>query len=338
MKKGFGIILVLSMLWALAACSSEGSSSEGNESASKEDGKVYELQLGHTGAPDHHYQTISEKFAKEVEEKTDGKVKISIFPSDQLGNQMESVEGVMAGTQDMVLTSDTVLSNWVPDMGILNLPFIFQDSDHVRTALDGEVGEDLASLVEPHGAKVIGWWENGFRHVTNSKKEIKTPEDLDGLKIRVPEGEVFIKSFKTLGASPTPISFGELYSALQLGTVDAQENPPAHILTQKFYEVQDYVSRTGHIHLSSPLLINQAKLESLPEEYQTAILETAKEMGTEHTNLVNELEETQWKEVEEKGMKITDVDKAPFQEAVKPVYDHYKETLNADIIEKIQGL
>lgn len=223
----------------------------------------YRLKLGHTGAPSHHYQTICTLFAKKVAERTGGKVQIDVFPADQLGKQLESVEGVMVGTHDMVLASDTVLSNWVPNMGILNLPFLFNDLSDVRKVLDGPIGARLAKELEPHGAVVIGWWENGMRHVTNNKRPIKTPDDLKGMKIRVPEGEVFVETFKALGAGPTVVSFGELYSALQLGTVDGQENPPAHILTQKFYEVQKYASRTGHIHMSSPLIMNKALLDEI---------------------------------------------------------------------------
>ncbi len=211
------------------------------------------IRLGHTGAANHHFQTISEQFAEIVSERTDGEITIEVYPSDQLGSQTQLVEGTLLGTNDMVLTSDAVLSNFVPDVGIINLPFIFRDADHVRTALDGEVGQDLSALVEKQGAVVVGWWENGFRHITNSRNPIETPDDIEGMKLRVPEGPVFISTFEALGANPTPISFGELYSALQLGVVDGQENPPAHILTQKFYEVQDYVSRTGHIYLSSPV-------------------------------------------------------------------------------------
>ncbi len=296
----------------------------------------YVLKLGHTGAPTHHYQAICTQFADEVAKKTDGHVKIQVFPADQLGKQLEAVEGCMLGTHDMVLTSDTVLSNWVPDFGILNLPFLFSDNWEVRKILDGPVGDELSKELEPHGAVVIGWWDNGMRHITNNVRPIKTPEDLKGLKIRVPEGEVFVDTFKALGAGPTVISFGELYSALQLGTVDGQENPPAHILTQKFYEVQKYVSRTGHIHLSSPLIMNKALLDSMPEKYQKAILETAKELGKVHTQMVEDLEKTQWKEVAEHGMEILDPDKAPFRELVKPVIEKFKKKLNADMIDSIQ--
>lgn len=297
--------------------------------------KTYKIKLGHTGAPTHHYQDICLQFAKTVAQKTNGGVEISVFPANQLGKQLESVEGCMYGTQDMVLASDTVLSNWIPDMGILNLPFLFNDMWEVRKVLDGPVGDQLAKQLEPLGAVVIGWWDNGMRHITNSKRPIKTPEDLKGLKIRVPEGEVFVDTFKTLNAGPTVISFGELYSALQLGIVDGQENPPAHILTQKFYEVQKYVSRTGHIHLSSPLVMNKALLDSMPAEYQKAILDTAKEMGPIHTKMVEDLEKQQWIDVAKNGMEVLDVEKKPFQDAVKPVIEKYKKKLNAQIIDEI---
>ncbi|MBG0790996.1 MAG: TRAP transporter substrate-binding protein [Desulfovibrionaceae bacterium] len=297
---------------------------------------TFVLKLGHTGAPTHHYQTICMEFAKAVAEKTDGNVKVEVYPADQLGKQLEAVEGVMLGTQDMVLTSDTVLSNWMPDMGILNLPFLFNDNWEVRKVLDGPIGDQLGKQLEPHGALVIGWWENGMRHITNNKQPINTPADLKGLKIRVPEGEVFVDTFKALGAGPTVISFGELYSALQLGTVDGQENPPAHILTQKFYEVQKFVTRTGHIHLSSPLIMNKDLLERMPKAYQQVILETAREFGTIHTQMVEDLEKDQWKEVAEQGMEITDVDKTPFRAKVAPVIEKYKGKLSGSIIEAIQ--
>ncbi len=296
------------------------------------------IRLGHTGAANHHFQTISEQFAEIVSERTDGEITIEVYPSDQLGSQTQLVEGTLLGTNDMVLTSDAVLSNFVPDVGIINLPFIFRDADHVRTALDGEVGQDLSALVEKQGAVVVGWWENGFRHITNSRNPIETPDDIEGMKLRVPEGPVFISTFEALGANPTPISFGELYSALQLGVVDGQENPPAHILTQKFYEVQDYVSRTGHIYLSSPVIINKNLLESLSEEHQSVILETGRELAAVHTSMVLEEEEQQWDEIAGYGMEINDVDPAPFIEATESVIEEYRGKYNADIIDKISSM
>ena len=277
----------------------------------------FNLKFGHTGAPNHHYQAIAELFGKRVAELTKG--------------------GVMMGTHDLCQTSDTILSNWIPEMGIGNLPFIFNDDNDYRKVFDGPLGERFAELVEPHGAVVIGWWENGMRHVTNSRQEILTPADMKGMNIRVPEGEIYVDTFKALGANPTVLAFGEVYSALQLKTVDGQENPPAHIVTQKYYEVQKYVSRTGHIHMSSPILMNKALLERMPKDYQEAIIQAGREMGPIHTKMVADLEKEQWKQVAEFGMKITDPDKAPFRKAVEPVIENWKKKLNAKLIEEVQA-
>ncbi|WP_323752332.1 TRAP transporter substrate-binding protein [Marinobacter sp.] len=292
----------------------------------------YTLRLSHTGAPGHHYQTITEQFADEIAKKTDGAVEIQIFPSDQLGNQLESVEGTMIGTLEMTLASDTVLSNWVPDMGALNLPFLFENMDEYLEAVEGPVGEKLSKKVEQQGAVIIGWWGNGMRHVTNSVRPINHPEDLEGLKIRVPEGKVFVDTFKTLGAGATVMSFGELYSALQLGVVDGQENPPAHILTQNFNEVQDYVSRTGHIHMGSPLIINAHLFNSMPEDIQKTLLEVGNEYNRKHIDLIANLEAEQWQVVAERGMKINDVDKSEFRKAVQPVYDDATSRFSPEIL------
>lgn len=297
----------------------------------------YNLKFGHTGAPNHHYQKIAEMFADRVSELTKGEVKIAVFPSDQLGKQLEITEGVMMGTHDMCQTSDTILSNWVPELGIGNLPFIFNDNSDYRKVFDGPLGEKFAKLIEPTGAIVIGWWENGMRHTTNNVRPITKPADFKGLNIRVPEGEVFVDTFKALGANPTVVSFGELYSALQLKAVDGQENPPAHVVTQKFYEVQKYISKTGHIHMSSPILMNKALLDSMPKAYQDAILQAGREMGPIHTKMVEELENEQWKEIAAHGMKINEVDKAPFREAVKPVIEKFKGKLDAKLIEEVQA-
>lgn len=299
--------------------------------------ETVKLKLGHTGAPSHHYQTISQQFADTVKERTGGNIEIQVFPADQLGKQLEAVEGTMLGTQDIFLVSDTVLSNWVPDMGILNLPFLFSSLDDVHKVLEGPVGDKLEAKMEGSGAVVIGWWMGGLRNVTNNVKPVTKPEDLKGVKIRVPEGEVFVETFKAMGANPVVISFGELYSALQLGTADAQENPPAHILTKKFYEVQAYTSKTAHIYLGSPLIMNKAKLDAIPDKDRKILLDTATEMAGVHLKMVNDLENDQWAELARLGNKINDVDTAPFKAALAPVIEKFKGKLDAGIIEEIQS-
>lgn len=296
-----------------------------------------QLKLGHTGAPTHHYQTISQLFADTVKERTGGAIEIQVYPADQLGKQLEAVEGTMLGTQDIFLVSDTVLSNWVPDMGILNLPFLFSSLDEVHEVLEGPVGDKLEAKMEGTGAVVIGWWMGGLRNITNNDKPVTHPSDLEGVKIRVPEGEVFVETFKAMGANPVVISFGELYSALQLGTADAQENPPAHILNSKFYEVQAYTSKTAHIYLGSPLIMNEDRLNSIPEEHRQVLLDTATEMAAVHLAMVNELEDGQWAELAALGNQINEVDAAPFQAATAPVIEMFKAKLDAGIIDEIQA-
>src|SRR5699024_10600825 len=195
----------------------------------------------------------------------------------------------------------------------------FKDLDHVQEVLEGEIGDKLGAKIEDDGAVLIAWWAGGLRHITNSVRPIEAPEDLKNIKIRTPEGEVFVDTFKELGASPTVISLDELYSALQLGTIDAQENPPAHILTKKFYEVQEYISKTNHIYLGSPLIMNKAMFDDMPEEYRDILIDTGEEMFAKHIDLVQEEEDGEWEELEETDIEIIEPDPEPFKEAVAPV-------------------
>lgn len=314
-----------------------GCSSKTKETSSSEIPKEkIVLKLGHTGAPEHPYQKASEMFAEIVSEKTDGMVEIKIFPSDQLGKQKELVEGAQLGTVDMVLTSDALLSGFEPKMGVLNLPYLFKDYENVVNALNGEAGQVLSDALLTKNLKVIGWWENGFRHITNSKTVIEEPGDLKGLKVRTPSGAVFVDTFNMLGASATPMSFGELYSALQLGTVDGQENPTTHVLTQKFYEVQDYLSLTYHIHVSEPLLMSKAVYDKLPAEYQDIILEAGKEVSEWSYQTTKESEAAEIEEIKDTGMTVTVPNVEAFREASQVVYDKYGEQFGKELIESIK--
>ncbi|GHV52261.1 C4-dicarboxylate ABC transporter [Deltaproteobacteria bacterium] len=279
------------------------------------------LKLGHTGAPNHHYNLTCEKFVEAVKQRSKGDIEIKIFPSDQLGNQRQLVEGAQLGTVDLVLTSDSQTSSFVDSWGVLNLPFLFRDIDHVSKAMDGKAGEYFSKEAEKKGLVVLGFWENGFRHVSNSKRPINTLEDLKGLKLRTPNSQVTLESFKALGALPTPMSFGEIYSALQLGTVDGQENPVAHMLTQKWYEVQKFFSLTGHQHNVEPLLISKIIFDSLKPEAQKILLEEGKAHSLVSRKMVVDDEQGQLKELESKIAVNKVADMKPFLDACKPVYD-----------------
>ena len=213
------------------------------------------LKLGHIAEPENPYGQGADYFAKLVKERSNGEIEIQVFPSSQLGNQRDLVEGLVFGTVDMTLTGTAVLGNFVPEVAVFDLPFIFRDIPHAYKALD-TVGMDLCKLGEKQGMITLAIWENGVRHMTNNRQPIRTPEDMKGLKVRVMEQPVYIEMMKALGASPTPMAMSELYTALQKGVVDAQENPLAQIATKRFDEVQKYISvpwpGTGSPPISRP--------------------------------------------------------------------------------------
>lgn len=298
--------------------------------------ETYTIKLGHTGVVDHYYQEGSEEFARLINEKTNGRVTVEVYPSDQLGNQRSSVEGCQIGTQDMVLTSSMILANFDESIGVFDLPFLFPDRKAAYAAMDGEVAKDIEKKFEDKGLIILGWWENGFRHITTADTVVNTPEDLKGLKIRTPESAVYIDTFTALGAAPTPMAFGELFSALQLKTVDGQENPAGHVITQRFYEVQNNISLTGHFYTPEPLVMSKIVYDKMPADIQQALREAGKEAGEFERQRSEALEQEYLAQIKETGMVITNPDIPAFQEAVKPVLEKYKDVYG-DSLAKILG-
>lgn len=325
------IILLSLSIFSLSLVAGCGSSKK-SEPVKADPAKKYVLKLGHTASPDHHYQVGSLKFAELVAKKTNGKVEIKVFPADQLGKQRQLIEGAQLGTVDLVLTSDSLLASFEPIVGVLNLPFLFKDVDHVLKVLDGPVGKKIDAALAKKNLVVVGWWENGFRHITNSQKPINAPNDLKGMKIRVPEGNVFVETFNSFGASATPMSFGELYSALQLKTVDGQENPTTHVLTQKYYEVQKYLSLTGHIHVAEPLLMSAKVYKTLPAEYQKALKEAGKEVAVWMFKEVSSKEAKEIEEIKKKGMLVNKADVNAFKEASKKIYTKFEPKFGKELM------
>jgi TRAP-type transport system periplasmic protein len=335
-KKVLGFLSVLS-LSALVACG--GGATEKSTSDSTETGSVEakSLQVGITLAEDSHYYKGLEHFAKLVEEKSKGELTVEIFPNGSLGGERDMVESLQVGSLDMVLSSTGPLGGFSPEMTVVDLPFLFESREHAYAVLDGEIGQDLLGKLESSNIKGLAWWENGFRNITNSKRAIETPEDLKGLKIRTMENNVHMDSFKAMGADPTPMSFTELFTALQQGVVDGQENPVPIILTSRFYEVQEHMTLTEHFYSPAALLISQQVFDGLTEKQQKAIQEAAAEGAEYERELVAKMEKEMVADLKENGMKVVEsVDKKAFQEATKGVYDQYSEQFGADLIKKIQ--
>jgi len=271
------------MVASLAACggSSSGGSTSGDaantgDSANTE---AVHFKLSHPSAEGGPYDLMSKKFAELVEEKSGGKYVIDIFAANALGSQEEVLDAVSLGTLDLAVTSDDILAKYAPEWGYVGLPFLFDDVDDVDENLNGELGAYLSGKLEDKGMFVISFFENGFRNIT-ANKEINTPQDLAGLKIRVMTNEPLRAMFTNAGAVVTNVSFSELYQALQLGTCEAEENPFANIRDKKFYEVQSYMCVTMHSHTAEPLVMSKELFDSLSAEdqamFQEAGLEASK--------------------------------------------------------------
>ena len=228
MKLGLSILMFLALTSNVAAAST--------------------IRVGHVLAPTHPYQLGLEKFSELVSEKTGGKVKVEVFHSSQLGNERDLIEGLQLGTVEMCIVSTAPLSNFTTQFNVFDLPFIFSETQKTREILDGPIGQEILDTLDAQGIVGLCYFENGFRNVTNNVRPITKPEDLKGLKIRTMESPIHMASFRAMGANPTPMALGELFTALQLGTVDGQENPLAIINTSKFYEVQKFLSITEHFY------------------------------------------------------------------------------------------
>ena len=226
----------------------------------------YKIKVAYISSESHPTAQAMTGFAKDVDSASKGRIKVELYPNGQLGSDRELCEGVQMGTIQMVVSSTSALAGFDKRIQVLDLPYLFTTRKAAFDAVDGELGKKLNSYLEKKGFLVLGYQENGFRHVTNSKRPIKTPADLKGLKIRTMENPMHIAFFKELGANPTPMSWGELYTALQQGTVDAQENPYAMIDDGKFYEVQKYVSETGHVFSYEILIANKKFMDKHPAD------------------------------------------------------------------------
>ena len=293
------------------------------------------LKLGHVSGsdPKDNWQAGSMKFAELVDQKTKGDVKVQVFPSSQLGNDRDMTEGMRLGSVDLALIAG-VLSNFEPRMGLLEIPYIFRDPEHMRKVLNGPVGEELAASLLKSGIRVLGWWERGPRMLT-ANKPVKALADVKGMKIRVPEIPVSVESWRAFGANPTPMAFGEVYSGLQQKVIDAQENPLAIISSAKLSEVQKYVMKSNHIYGYVALAMSEKNFQKLSPEQQKGVMEAAKEATAFENKLVWENEELLAKDLVSKGMQFVDVNKDEFVGAVKPVHATYAGKLGKDLYDKI---
>lgn len=295
------------------------------------------LKMSITTADSSTWTKGANKFAELVSEKTDGRVTVKVYPNEQLsgGNQSKGVEMLRDGAIDLSFHSNIIYSVMNEKYGVISLPWLFNDFETVDAKLSGEGGKIINDLLLESNIIGLGFGENGFRQITNSKHAITTPEDIKGLKIRIPGIKMYITLFQELGADPTAMNFSEVFTSLQQKAIDGQENPTDVIYSAKLFEVQDYISLWNYSYDSIILGMNEGKYNSLDEEAQTAIREAGEEACKYQRELNRANGENQVKFFEEQGMEVSELTEeeiAVFKELVQPVYDEYEPIVGSDLL------
>ena len=297
------------------------------------------LKLGYATSKESHYGVGSTVFCDEIDKGTQGRYKCQQFPSAALGGEREMIEAVQLGTQDIVNTSTGPLGNFVPEVKIVDIPFLFRNYDHARKVMDGPIGQDLLKKLQTKGLVGLAWTENGFRHMTNNKHPIVHAEDARGLKMRTMEKKVHMEGYKTFGILPTPMPFPELFTALQQGTVDGQENPIPVILASKFSQVQKHLSLTGHVYSPAVLILSPAVWDKLSESDRKVFVDAAKKASAAQRKKVNDDEANGIAQLRKDGMQVVEqVDGESFRKAVAPAYANFAREFGADKIAAIQAV
>lgn len=298
------------------------------------------LRIGFGLPVEAHYGVGAVHMQKLVAERLGGRYKIELFPNFQLGGEREMTEGAQLGTIDLVITSTGPVGNFVPDTLITDIPFLFRDYAHARSVLDGPIGQAILDKCPSKGLICLAWSENGFRHMTNSKREVKSPDDAKGLKIRTMENQVHMQAFRTIGVLPTPMAFPEVFNALQTGTVDGQENPIGVIVSAKLNQVQKHLTLTGHVYSPAMVLMSPAAFNKMPEADRRAMVQIAREGAQVSRQRVEQLERDGIEQLRTAGMQIRTLsaaEKAGFQNALAPAYAEYAKRFGQANIDAIRN-
>lgn len=297
------------------------------------------LKIGHVLAKGSHYDIGANVFCDTLDKNTQGRYKCQVYPASALGGEREQVEAVQIGTQDLVITSTGPVGNFVPEMKIVDIPFLFRDYDHARKVLDGKIGQDMLAKFPNHGLVALAWSENGFRHMTNNKRAIVSATDASGLKMRTMENKVHMEGYRAFGIQPTPMAFPEVFGALQQGVVDGQENPIPVILASKFSQVQKHLSLTGHVYSPGLIITSPRVMNKLSDADKKAFSDAAVKSVAATRKKVNDDEANGIAQLEREGMQVVKkVNSASFNDALKGPYANYAKEFGADKIAAIQAV
>lgn len=297
------------------------------------------LTFAHAHPVEDSQHLAAERFAERVEERSGGELKVRLFPSGQLGNDQAMIAGVRGGTIDIELSGNPYFSGLVGELNVLDLPFLFDDYDAAYRVLDGEVGQDLLARMRDQDIEGLAFWEIGFRNLTNSRRAIESADDIQGLKLRTTPNPAHIAAFKALGANPTPMPFAELFTSLETGTVDGQENPVSLIRSANLYEVQEHLSLTAHAYTAAPLIMNKRRFDSLPEDQQRLLREEALEAARYQRRLNQERLAGDLEFLKQQGMQVIEQpDRASMRDKVaEPVRNEFVSKHGSELLEAVEA-
>lgn len=328
-KKMIVTTIICMLALPLFACGKDSNNQVGN------DNDVYELKFAHVVRPTTPKGMAAEEFKNKIEEKSNGRIKVTIYPDSQMGTDQEINDQILSKTLDINAPFLSTITSFVPEFELFDLPYLFNDSQEVHEALEGELGEKLNGYLEDKGLISLGYWSGGFKQITNSIRPVKTVKDLDGLKIRVSQSPLLVTQFRAINAGGISVPFSDLYSALQTKTVDGQENPYSNIASKKFYEVQKHLTITDHGFMGYGLIMNKDKFESMPEDLQGIIREVSAEVTKWQWEKTVEMDGEYLNEVIEAGMIVEEFDaeaKVEFRTATQKAYDEFLEKKDGQML------
>ncbi|AEF53099.1 TRAP transporter substrate-binding protein [Marinomonas posidonica] len=292
------------------------------------------LKFGYPANEDNIWHKAALKFKSVAETNSDGRIEVKLYPNEQLGKEMDVINSIQLGTADMTITGES-LQNWAPKAALMAVPYAFTSSEQLKKAVNGEVGKEISDQITKRtGLKPIAWFERGSRHLTSNRK-ILTPSDLDGLKLRVPNVPLFVKTWQALGAKPIPMAFSEVFTALQQSTIDGQENPLSLINSASFYEVQKYVNLTGHVRSWIYVVIGQSKLNSMPADLRAIVLDAGQQMQTFEHNMFASDEAKLRTILEDRGMEFVEPDLKAFKSAAQKAVQEALSSEQLELYKKI---
>lgn len=339
-KKLLLFLAIFSIGVLLAACNSDSadgnSNSDGNGSnEDQSSGETITWKMGHLSNEDHQWHKTAEKFAELVDEKTNGQLKIEIYPNEQLGGETEVLNAIQAGSADMVISGET-MQNWAPEAALMAVPYAFKDENHIKSVVEGEIGKEIEqAIIDKVGVTPLYYHLRAPRNLT-SNEPITTPDDLDGFKMRVPNVPLFMDAWSAAGAQPQVMDFSEVFTAIQQNVINGQENPVDLILSASFSEVQDYVNVTEHVRSWIYVVVGNKQFNALSDDLKDAVMEAASEAQEFGMELYQTETEEITQTLEEQGMEFVEVDQDAFADAMREAVENSLDEIQLDLYQRIQ--